>query len=183
SAIGVRGSPENNALIQFLGQQRSNRQKEAFTEQVSPFKYDHVRSLKDKIDAFHTSFTLIEEAEGEAGFPGLSQGDDASQEAGSSQNKVPLTKEGNLCQWSETFTPDSSGADLEKNLRQSLTDSSMSDTKICSTLSSWQDGTVTEPAAAVSKEGVNEQHNPMESLEAVLIRDTLETSHGKRIHH
>ncbi|XP_075580315.1 cell division cycle-associated protein 2 [Pelecanus crispus] len=176
STIGVRGSPENNALIQHLAQQRSNRQEEAFT-QVSRFKHENVRSLKDKIDAFQTSFKSVQEAEGETGFSGLSQVDDASQEAGSSQNKVPFTKEWNRDQWSEKFTSDNSGAALKENLRQNLTNSSKPDTKICTILSSHQDMTATEPAAAVSKEWAYEQHNPIES-EAVLIRDTLETSHG-----
>ncbi|XP_050766196.1 cell division cycle-associated protein 2 isoform X2 [Gymnogyps californianus] len=176
SAIGVRGSPENNTLIRYLAQQRSNRQKEAFT-QVSPFKHENVRSLKDKIDAFQTSFKSVQEAEGETGFSGLSQVNDASQEAGCSQNKVPFTKERNLDQWSEKFMSDNSGADLKEKLRQNLTSSSKSDTKICAILSSCQDGTVTEPAPAVSKEWIYEQHNPIESLEAVLIRDILETGH------
>ncbi|XP_052661654.1 cell division cycle-associated protein 2 isoform X5 [Harpia harpyja] len=176
SAIGVRGSPENNTLIQYLAQQRSNRQKAAFT-QVSPFKRENVRSLKDKIDVFQQSFQSVQEAEGETGFSGLSQVDDASQEAGCSPNKVPYTKERNLDQWSEKFMSDNSGADLKENLRQNLTNSSKSDTRICTILSLCQDVAVTEPAAAVSKKWVYEQHNPIESLEAVLIRDTLETGH------
>ncbi|XP_076215090.1 cell division cycle-associated protein 2 [Aptenodytes patagonicus] len=176
STVGVRGSPENNALIRYLAQQRSNRQKEAFT-QVSPFQHENVRSLKDKIDAFQTSFKSVQEAEGETGFSGLPQVDDASWEAGCSQNKVPFTKEWNVDQWSEKFMSDNSGADLKENLRQNLTNSSKSDTKICTILSSHQDVTITEPAAAVSKEWVYEQHNPIESLEAVLIRDILETGH------
>uniref|UniRef100_A0A8C0UEK5 PP1-binding domain-containing protein n=1 Tax=Cyanistes caeruleus TaxID=156563 RepID=A0A8C0UEK5_CYACU len=32
STVGLRGSPENNTLIRYLAQQRSNRQKEAFTQ-------------------------------------------------------------------------------------------------------------------------------------------------------
>ncbi|KAF1411840.1 Cell division cycle-associated protein 2, partial [Spheniscus magellanicus] len=175
STVGVRGSPENNALIRYLAQQRSNRQKEAFTQQVSPFKHENVRSLKDKIDAFQTSFKSVQEAEGETGFSGLPQAD--------VQNKVRFTKEWNVDQWSEKFMSDNSGADLKENLRQNLTNSSKSDTKICTILSSHQDGTITEPAAAVSKEWIYEQHNPIESLEAVLIRDILETGHGKRIYH
>ncbi|NXW19192.1 CDCA2 protein, partial [Circaetus pectoralis] len=173
SAIGVRGSPENNTLIQYLAQQRSNRQKAAFT-QVSPFKRENVRSLKDKIDVFQQSFQSVQEAEGETGFSGLSQ---------AAPNKVPYTKEQNLDQWSEKFMSDNSGADLKENLRQNLTNSSTSDTGICTILSLCQDVAVTEPAAAVSKKWVYEQHNPIESLEAVLIRDTLETGHGKRIYH
>ncbi|XP_074020213.1 cell division cycle-associated protein 2 [Numenius arquata] len=177
SAIGVRGSPEHNTLIRYLAQQRSNRQKEAFTQQVSPFKQENVRSLKDKIDAFQTSFQSVREGEEETGFSGLAYLDDASQEAGSSQNKVPFTKERNLDQCTEKFMSDNSGADLKENLRQNLTNSSKSDTKICTILSSHQDTTVAEPAAAVSKEWVYEQHNPTKSLEAVLIRDILETGH------
>ncbi|NXJ49558.1 CDCA2 protein, partial [Spizaetus tyrannus] len=171
SAIGVRGSPENNTLIQYLAQQRSNRQKAAFT-QVSPFKRENVRLLKDKIDVFQQSFQSVQEAEGETGFSGQSQVDDASQEAG-----LPYTKERNLGQWSEKFMSDNSRADLQENLSQNLTNSSKSDTRICTTLSLCQDAAVTEPAAAVSKKWVYEQHNPIESLEAVLIRDTLETGH------
>ncbi|XP_054252595.1 cell division cycle-associated protein 2, partial [Indicator indicator] len=76
AAIGARGSPENNSLIQFLAQQRSNRQKEALA-QVSPFK--HVRLLKDKIDTFQTSVKAVEE---ETGTPGLSRVAEASQETG-----------------------------------------------------------------------------------------------------
>ncbi|NXV99541.1 CDCA2 protein, partial [Fregetta grallaria] len=170
SAIGVRGSPEHNTLIRYLAHQRSKRQKEGFSQQVSPFNHQNVRLLKDKIDAFQTSFKSVQEAEGETGFSGLSQ------------NKVPLTKEWNLDQRSEKFMSDNSGADLKENLRQNLTNSHKSDTKICTTLSSHQDVTNTEPAAAVSKEWTCEQHNPIES-ETVLMRDILETGHGKRIHH
>ncbi|KAM6369844.1 cell division cycle-associated protein 2 isoform 3-T5 [Pluvialis apricaria] len=177
SAIGARGSPEHNTLIQYLAQQRSNRQKEAFTQQVSPFKRENVRSLKDKIDAFQTSFNSVQEAKEETGFSGLSQVDDASQEAGPSQNKVPFTKEQNLDRCSEKFMSGNSGADLKENLRQNLTNSSKSDTKICTIVSSRQDVIVTEPAAAVSKEWVYEQRNPPKSLEAVRIRDILETGH------
>ncbi|NXN68102.1 CDCA2 protein, partial [Himantopus himantopus] len=168
SAIGVRGSPEHNTLIQYLAQQRINRQKEAFAQQVSPFKHENVRSLKDKIDAFQMSFKSVQEAKEETGFSGLSQ------------NKVPFTKEQNLDQCNEKFMSDNSGADLKENLRQNLTNSSKSDTQVCTILSSRQDVTVTEPDAAVSKEWVYEQHNPTKSLEAVLIRDILETGHGKR---
>ncbi|XP_054036748.1 cell division cycle-associated protein 2 isoform X5 [Rissa tridactyla] len=179
SAIGARGSPEHNTLIQYLAQQRSNRQKEAFTQQVSPFKPENVGSLKDKIDAFQTSFKLVQEAEEETGFSGLAQVDNASQEAGSSQNKVPFTKVWNLDQCSEKFMSDSSGADLKENVEQNLTGSIKSDIKICTILSSRQDVTVTEPAAAASKEWVYEQHNPTKWLETAQIRDILETGHEK----
>ncbi|NXJ66453.1 CDCA2 protein, partial [Rostratula benghalensis] len=148
SAIGVRGSPEHNSLIQYLAQQRSNRQKKAFTQQVSPFKHESVRSLKDKIDAFQMSFQSAREGEEENGFSGLAHGNDASREADSSQNKVPFTKERNLNQCSEKLMSDNHGADLKENLRQNLTNSSQSDTNICTALSSQQDTTVTEPAAA-----------------------------------
>lgn len=50
--------------------------------QVSPFKCENVRLLKNKIDVFQQSFQSVPEAEGETGFSGLSQVDDASQEAG-----------------------------------------------------------------------------------------------------
>ncbi|NXT46291.1 CDCA2 protein, partial [Pluvianellus socialis] len=168
SAIGLRGSPEHNTLIRYLAQQRSSRQKEAFTQQVIPFKHENVRLLKDKIDAFQTSFKSVQEAEEETGFSGLSQ------------NKAPFTDEQNLDGCSEKFTSDERGADLKENLRQNGTSSSKSDTRICTILSSCQEVTVTEPAAAVSKEWVYEQHNPTKLLEAALIRDTLETGHGKR---
>ncbi|KAM6331327.1 LOW QUALITY PROTEIN: cell division cycle-associated protein 2 [Alca torda] len=174
SAIGARGSPEHNTLIQYLAQQRSNRQKEAFT-QVSPFKPEKDRSLKDKIDAFQTSFKLVQEAEEETGFSGLARVDNASQEAGSSQNKIPFTKERNLGQCSEKFMSDSSGADLKENVGQNLANSSKSDIKICTILSSCQDVTVTEPAAAASKEWVYEQHNATKWLETAQIRDILES--------
>ncbi|XP_010179593.1 PREDICTED: cell division cycle-associated protein 2, partial [Mesitornis unicolor] len=173
SAIGARGSPENNSLIQYLAQQRSNRQNQAFTQQASPFKYENVRSLKDKINAFQASFKSVQEAERETGFSGRSQVDDAPQEAGSSQNKVPFTEERNLAQWSEKFTLGNSGDVLKESLKHNLTNSSRSAVKICTILSSGQDVTVTEPAAAVSKEQVYEPHNPIESLETVLMRDIL----------
>ncbi|XP_032845901.2 cell division cycle-associated protein 2 isoform X3 [Tyto alba] len=177
STIGLRGSPENNTLIRYLAQQRSDRQKEAIAQQVSPFKHENVRSLKDKINAFQASFKSVQEAEGATGFSGLSKVDDVSQEAGSSHNKVPFTKERNLDQWSEKLMSYNSGADSKESLRQNLTNSSKSDIKICSILSPCQDVTVAEPAAAVSEEWVYEQHNPIESCEAVLIRDILETGH------
>ncbi|NXK82374.1 CDCA2 protein, partial [Amazona guildingii] len=159
STIGVRGSPENNALIQYLAQQRSNRKKAAFAQQVSPSRNKHVRLLKDKIDAFQASFKSVEEAEGETG------------SSGPSQNKVPFAEEQNLGQCSEKFMSGDNGADLKENPGQNLTSSSKPDTEI---LSSCQDTTVTEPAAAVSKEWVYEQHNPIESLETVVTKDVLE---------
>ncbi|XP_069733767.1 cell division cycle-associated protein 2 [Phaenicophaeus curvirostris] len=114
STIGLRGSPENNALIQYIAQQRSKTQEEAYS-QVSPFKEKDVRSLKDKIDAFQMSFTSIEEAEGETGSSGLSQVQEASQEIGCSQNKVLIIKEQNLELWRNKFISDSGGADLKEN--------------------------------------------------------------------
>ncbi|XP_014798619.1 PREDICTED: cell division cycle-associated protein 2 [Calidris pugnax] len=83
SAIGVQGSPEHNTLIRYLAQQRSNRQKEAFTQQASPFKQENVRSLKDKIDAFQTSFQSVREGEEETGLSGLAHVGGAPQEEGS----------------------------------------------------------------------------------------------------
>ncbi|XP_030366084.1 cell division cycle-associated protein 2 isoform X3 [Strigops habroptila] len=183
STIGVRGSPENNALIQYLAQQRSNRKKTAFAQQVSPFKHEHVRSLKDKIDAFQTSFKSVQEAEGETGSSGPSHVDATSQGAGSSQNKVRFTEEQNPGQCSEKFVSGDNGGDVKENPRQNLTSSSKPDTKIHSILSSCQDATVTEPAAAVSKEWVYEQHNPIESLETVVIKDVLETGHDSSCEH
>ncbi|XP_017682804.1 PREDICTED: LOW QUALITY PROTEIN: cell division cycle-associated protein 2 [Lepidothrix coronata] len=172
STIGLRGSPENNSLIRYLAQQRSKRQKEAFT-QISPFKHVNVRSLKDKIETFQTSFESLQEAEGETGLSGLSHGDD-SQEGGSSQNKVPFKKEPNLEQWSEKFLLDNSGADLKENFcRENVTRSSKCDLRICSILS--PNPAVTEPAAP--KEWVYGQKSPSESLETVAIGDTLERGH------
>ncbi|NXW91429.1 CDCA2 protein, partial [Alopecoenas beccarii] len=174
STIGARGSPENNTLIRFIAQQRSNRQKAAFAEQVSPFKHENVRSLKDKIGAFQSSFKLSEEEEegGETGFSGLSQVNDASQDTGS-----PFTEQRNLDQWSEEFMSDNSGAALKDNLRHNLTNSIKSDSTICTILSSCQNVTVTAPAAAVSEEWVCKQHSPIESLKAGQIGDTLESGH------
>ncbi|XP_053905583.1 cell division cycle-associated protein 2 isoform X2 [Cuculus canorus] len=117
STIGLRGSPENNALIQYIAQQRSKMQKEAYT-QVSPFKQKTVRSLKDKIDAFQMSFTSVQEAEGEIGSSGPSQVEEGSPETGYSQNKVLITKEQNLELRSDKFISDSSGADLKENFNQ-----------------------------------------------------------------
>ncbi|XP_025937568.1 cell division cycle-associated protein 2 isoform X7 [Apteryx rowi] len=184
STIGVRGSPENNTLIRYLAQQRRNRQKELST-QASPFNYQNAGSLKDKIRAFQTSFKSVQEDEGKIGFSGLSQVADASQEAGyclffllllltdAAQNKVPFTKERSQDQWSENLMSVYSGDDSKQN----FTDSDKADTKICSTWSSCQDVIVTEPAAAVSKKLICEQQKPVEFLEAVLIKDILETSH------
>ncbi|XP_057270668.1 cell division cycle-associated protein 2 [Pezoporus wallicus] len=180
STIGVRGSPENNALIQFLAQQRSNRKKAAFAQQVSPLKYKPARSLKDKIDAFQASFKSVQEAEAETGSSGLSQVDAAFQGMGSPQNKVCFTEEQNLDQCNEKVMSDDNGADLKENPRQNLTSSSKPDTEI---LSPCQDASVTEPAAAVSKERVYEQHNPIESLETVITKDVLETGHDSSCEH
>ncbi|NWW67843.1 CDCA2 protein, partial [Ifrita kowaldi] len=177
STIGLRGSPENNTLIRYLAQHRSSRQKEAFT-QISPFKHANVRSLKDKIDAFQSSFGSLQEAEGEAGLSHLGE---ASQEGGSSQNKAPFKKEPNLEQWSEKFMLGNRGAALKENLSENGTKSSRSGHSICSILSPHRAVTVTGPAAA--KEWVYEQQNPIKSSETVVTGDTLETGHGKRIQH
>ncbi|XP_027760924.1 cell division cycle-associated protein 2 [Empidonax traillii] len=174
STIGLRGSPENNTLIRYLAQQRSRRQKEAFT-QISPFKHANVRALKDKIETFQTSFESLQEAEGETG---LSHGED-SQEGGSSQNKVPLKKDPDLEQWSEKFMWDNSGADLKENCRENVTVNSKSDPWICSILS--PNPAVTQPAAP--KEWVYGQKNPPESLETVAVGDTLERGHVFRSEH
>uniref|UniRef100_A0A8C2TMU4 PP1-binding domain-containing protein n=1 Tax=Coturnix japonica TaxID=93934 RepID=A0A8C2TMU4_COTJA len=80
SAIGARGSPENNTLIQYLAQQKSNRQKEALTQQASPCQF--ARSLKSKMDIFQRTFKSVQEAEGKTGFSGLSQASTAFQEGG-----------------------------------------------------------------------------------------------------
>ncbi|NXU41356.1 CDCA2 protein, partial [Drymodes brunneopygia] len=171
STIGLRGSPENNTLIRYLAQQRSSRQREAFT-QISPFKPANVRSLKDKIDAFQTSFESLQEAEGEA-----------SQEGAFSQNKSPSKKEPDLEQWSEKFMLGNRGAALKENLSENGTKSSRSELRICSILTPQRAVTVTDPAAAAAKEWVYEQQNPVKTLETVVTGDTLETGHGKRIQH
>ncbi|NXO19618.1 CDCA2 protein, partial [Cisticola juncidis] len=168
STIGLRGSPENNSLIQYLAQQRSSRHTEPFT-QISPF--NPVRSLKDKIDAFQASFESLQEAEGELGEP--------SQERGPSQNKAPFKKEPNLGHWSEKFKLGNRGAALEENLNENGTKSSRSELRICSILSPPQAVAVTDPA----KEWVSEQQNPFKSLETAGTGDTLETGYGKRIQH
>ncbi|NXI00376.1 CDCA2 protein, partial [Pachycephala philippinensis] len=177
STIGLRGSPENNTLIRYLAQHRSSRQKEPFT-QISPFKHANVRSLKDKIDAFQSSFGSLQEAEGEAGLSHLGE---AAQEGGSSQNKAPLKKEPNLEQWSEKFMLGKRGAALKENLSAIGTKSSRRNPRICSSVSPHRVVTVTGPAAA--KEWVYEQQNPIKSLETVVTGDILETGHGKRIQH
>ncbi|NWW00279.1 CDCA2 protein, partial [Machaerirhynchus nigripectus] len=177
STIGLRGSPENNTLIRYLAQQRSSRQKEAFT-QITPFKHANVRSLKDKIDAFQSSFGSLQEAEGEAGLSHLGE---PSQEGASSQNKAPFRKEPNLEQWSEKFMLGNRGAALKENLSENGSKSSRRDPRICSILSPHRAVTVTGPAAA--KEWVYEQQNPIKSLETVVTGDILETGHGKRIQH
>ncbi|NXY13842.1 CDCA2 protein, partial [Atrichornis clamosus] len=169
SAIGVRGSPENNTLLRYLAQQRSTRQKEAFT-QIVPFKRANVRSLKDKIDAFQASFESLQEAEGEVGLPGPSH---------LAQNKEPSKKEPNLEQRSEKFVLGSTGAGLRENLSEKVTKSSKYDTRIC--FSPHRGVPATDPAAA--KEWVYEQQNPIKSLETVVTGDTLETACGKRIQH
>ncbi|NXO19556.1 CDCA2 protein, partial [Oriolus oriolus] len=178
STIGLRGSPENNTLIRYLAQQRSSRQKEAFT-QISPFKHANVRSLKDKIDAFQSSFGSLQEAEGEAGLSHLGE---ASHEGGSSQNKAPFKKQPNLENWSEKFMLASRGAALKENLSENGTKSSRRDPRICSILSPHRAMTVIGPAAA-AKEWVYEQQNPIKSLETVVTGEFLETGHAHRSEH
>ncbi|NXL74270.1 CDCA2 protein, partial [Leptocoma aspasia] len=177
STIGLRGSPENNTLIRYLAQQRSSRQKEAFT-QISPFKPAKVRSLKDKIDAFQASFESLQEAEGEAGLSHLGE---LSQQGGSSQTKAPFKKEPNLEQWSEKFMLANRGTALKENLSENGTKSSRSELRICSILSPQRSVTVTGPAA--TKEWVYEQQNPIKSLDTVVTGDTLETGHVHRCDH
>ncbi|NWT56320.1 CDCA2 protein, partial [Erythrocercus mccallii] len=174
STIGLRGSPENNTLIRYLAQQRSSRQREAFT-QISPFKAANVRSLKDKMDSFQASFESLQEAEGEAGLSHLGE---PSQERGSSQNKAPFKKEPDLEQWSEKFMLSSRRVAVKENLSENGTKSSRSELRICNILSPHRAVTVPDPAAA--KEWVREQQNPVKSLEPVVTGDTLERAHGKR---
>ncbi|XP_072213286.1 cell division cycle-associated protein 2 isoform X2 [Excalfactoria chinensis] len=90
SAIGARGSPENNTLIQYLAQQKSSRQKEAFT-QASPCQF--ARSLKSKMDIFQRTFKSVQEAEGKTGFCGLSQASTAFQEDGCYFSPGHISKE------------------------------------------------------------------------------------------
>ncbi|XP_014116295.1 PREDICTED: cell division cycle-associated protein 2 isoform X2 [Pseudopodoces humilis] len=174
STVGLRGSPENNTLIRYLAQQRSSRQKEAFT-QISPFKPANVRSLKDKMEAFQACFESLQEAEGEAGLSHLGE---PFQEGGSSLNKAPLNKEPNLEQWREKFELGNRGAALQENLKGNGTKSIRSELRICSILSPCQAVTAAGPAAA--KEWVYEQQNRNMSLETVVTGDTLETGHVPR---
>ncbi|XP_071435215.1 cell division cycle-associated protein 2 [Pithys albifrons albifrons] len=169
STIGIRGSPENNTLIQFLAQERSNRQREAGTE-VSPFKDGDVRPLKGRIEAFQTFLESLQEAEEETGLSGLSHLAEASQEGASSQNKVPLKKEPNLEQWRGKFLLDKSGADLRANVSENVTKTSKSEPRTCSILS----------APAAPQEWVSEQQNPPESLGTVVTGELLETGHAGR---
>ncbi|XP_041280788.1 cell division cycle-associated protein 2 [Onychostruthus taczanowskii] len=168
STIGLRGSPENNTLIRYLAQQRSSRQKEAFT-QICPFKPASVRSLKDKIGAFQASFESLQEAEGEP-----------SQEGGSSQSQAPFKTEPNLEQWSEKLMLGHRGAALKENLRENGSTSSRSELRTCSILSPQQAVTVPDPAAA-AKEWVYEQQNPVKSLDTAVTGDTLETGHVSQL--
>ncbi|NWW80104.1 CDCA2 protein, partial [Climacteris rufus] len=141
STIGLRGSPENNTLIRYLAQQRSSKPKAAFT-QISSFKAANVRSLRDKIGAFQSSFESLQEAEGEVG---LSHPSDASQEGASSQNKTPLKKEPKLEQWSEKFVLGNRGADLRENFREK---GSKCGLRMCSILTPQRAVPLTDPAAA-----------------------------------
>ncbi|XP_041346591.1 cell division cycle-associated protein 2 [Pyrgilauda ruficollis] len=177
STIGLRGSPENNTLIRYLAQQRSSRQKEAFT-QICPFKPASVRSLKDKIGAFQASFESLQEAEGEAGLSHLGE---PSQEGGSSQSQAPFKKEPNLEQWSEKLMLGNRGAALKENLRENGSKSSRSELRICSILSPQRAVTVPDPAAAAK--WVYEQQNPIKSLDTAVTGDTLETGHAASCEH
>ncbi|XP_042742674.1 cell division cycle-associated protein 2 [Lagopus leucura] len=90
SAIGARGSPENNTLIQYLAQQKSNRQKEDFA-QASPCQF--ARSLRSKMDIFQRTFKSVQEAEGKTGFSGLSQVSAALREDGCYFSPDRISKE------------------------------------------------------------------------------------------
>ncbi|KAL8173901.1 UNVERIFIED_CONTAM: hypothetical protein K2H54_033771, partial [Gekko kuhli] len=59
STIGVRGSPENNALIRYIAHRKRMRTEDS-PSQASPFQRNLL--LKDKIAAFQTSFQALEEA-------------------------------------------------------------------------------------------------------------------------
>ncbi|XP_063167364.1 cell division cycle-associated protein 2 [Candoia aspera] len=64
SAIGARGSPENESLIRYIAQQRRMRMQETVL-QSSPFQHRNTL-LKDKIAAFQSSFKPLEETEEKA---------------------------------------------------------------------------------------------------------------------
>ncbi|OXB74829.1 UNVERIFIED_CONTAM: hypothetical protein H355_000089 [Colinus virginianus] len=182
SAIGARGSPENNALIQYLAQQKSNRQKEDFT-QASPFQY--ARSLKSKMDIFQTTFKSAQGAEGKRSSSGLSQASDASQEDGcAARNKAPVTKEHSQGQKSEAFVSDCSAADLKENIKQNLSDGKKSAGRISlgrvlsyhHKLRKAKSSIDTDAMDSGNAERTCKQDNPIEYSEAV--RDILETIHG-----
>ncbi|XP_015283272.1 PREDICTED: cell division cycle-associated protein 2 [Gekko japonicus] len=59
STIGVRGSPENNALIRYIAHRKRMRTEDS-PSQASPFQRNLL--LKDKIAAFQSSFQAFEEA-------------------------------------------------------------------------------------------------------------------------
>lgn len=61
SAIGARGSPENNSLIQYIACQK-RKGMENPSMQASPFKHHNVL-LREKIAAFQSSFKPLEETE------------------------------------------------------------------------------------------------------------------------
>lgn len=62
------------------------------------------------------------------------------------ENQVPFTTKHSLDQQSEKPVSDYSGADLKENLKLNLSYGSKPDSKMCTSLSSHQDVTVTEPA-------------------------------------
>uniref|UniRef100_A0A8D0GPT3 CDCA2 protein n=1 Tax=Sphenodon punctatus TaxID=8508 RepID=A0A8D0GPT3_SPHPU len=70
SAIGARGSPENNALIKYIAHQSKKRKEDPFIQQASPSLYRNVGSLRDKITAFQSSFQPMEEIKEKLCFPG-----------------------------------------------------------------------------------------------------------------
>ncbi|KAG6934467.1 cell division cycle associated 2 [Chelydra serpentina] len=120
SAIGVRGSPENNSLIRYLAQQRRNRTEDPFTK-ASPFKHQNVGSLKDRISAFQSSFQSAQEDEERACFPGLSREESVSQVAGYSQNKPPFTKQHEQSQLSEELTSECKSVAYRENVKEKST--------------------------------------------------------------
>ncbi|XP_074837832.1 cell division cycle-associated protein 2 isoform X2 [Carettochelys insculpta] len=122
STIGVRGSPENNSLIQYLAEQRMNRTQGTF-KKASPFKHQNVGSLKDKISAFQSSFQSVQEDEGRSHLPGPSQEEGESQVAGYSQNKPPSIEQHEQSQLSEELISERRSVACKENLKEILNDS------------------------------------------------------------
>nr|XP_006114247.1 cell division cycle-associated protein 2 isoform X1 [Pelodiscus sinensis]XP_006114248.1 cell division cycle-associated protein 2 isoform X1 [Pelodiscus sinensis] len=154
STIGVRGSPENNSLIQYLAKQKMRRTEDPFKTQASPFKHQNVGSLKDKISAFQSSFQSVQEDEGRACLPGLSQEVRESQAAGYSPNKPPFTKHHEQSQLSEELISECKRIAYRENLKEKLTngDKTVASIHICKIVSPPKEVPITETTTAISKE-------------------------------